>query len=250
MSIDYEVSEQIATIRFNRPAKLNALTLDMYEQLGAAFNQAQHDSDVRVILLTGAGEKAFCVGADLTESIPALAEGRFTISQWDDAHVKQPGFYKPIVAAVNGLCMGGGFEIMLAADIRVAADTAVFAFPEVSLGFTPAGGTLVRLARQIPYVYAMELMLTAERFSASRLQEMGLLNRVVPLCELEAEALRYAQVIAQKGQVAVSVVKEAVLNLGHLPFDEAFAKEAVLGQRAFTCDEAKRGLQQFLQRKQ
>ncbi|SHH09875.1 enoyl-CoA hydratase/isomerase family protein [Pollutimonas bauzanensis] len=248
MSISYEVRKQIAHICFDRPEKLNALTLDMYEQLARAFVRANDDDGVRVVLLTGAGDRAFCVGADLTESIPALAEGRFDISEWDGAHIKQPGFYKPVVAAINGLCMGGGFEIMLAADIRVAADSAIFALPEASLGFTPAGGTLVRLTRQIPYAYAMELMMTAERFPASRLAEMGLLNRVVPAAELAQVALAYAEGIAQKGRVAISVIKEAALTLGHLSFQEAFAREAKLGQRAFTSDEARAGLQRFLAR--
>jgi len=248
MGICYEVRNQIAHIRFNRPEKLNALTLEMYDQLAQAFVCANDDNDVRAILLSGAGSRAFCVGADLTESIPALAEGRFDISEWDGAHIKQPGFYKPVVAAINGLCMGGGFEIMLAADIRVAADNAVFALPEASLGFTPAGGTLVRLTRQIPYVFAMELMMTAERFSASRLAEMGLLNRVVPASELEQTALSYAESIARKGKVAISVIKEAALTLGHLPFEQAFSREAQLGQRAFTSDEAKAGLRRFASR--
>lgn len=248
MSIAYAVDAGIATIRIDRPDKLNALTLAMYEELGAAFDRANADDAVRVILLGGSGERAFCVGADLTESIPALAEGRFEISEWDRAHVKQPGFYKPIVAAINGLCMGGGFEIMLAADIRVAADDAQFSFPEASLGFVPAGGTLVRLARQIPYAYAMELMLTAGRFPAARLAEMGLLNRVVPRAELQEAALSYAHAIARNGAVAVSVIKEAVLTLGHLPFDEAFRRESRLGQRAFTCDEAREGLRRFVTR--
>ncbi len=249
MGITYETEGGIARVRFDRPEKLNALTLSMYEELANAFRRANEDSDVRAILLSGNGDRAFCVGADLTESIPALAEGRFDISEWDGAHVKQAGFYKPIVAAVNGLCMGGGFEIMLAADIRVASDTAVFALPEVSLGITPAGGTLVRLVRQIPFVFAMELMLTAAQFPARRLLEMGLLNRVVPPDELEAVALAYARGIAQKGVVAVSVIKEAVLTLGHLSFEEAFRREAQLGQRAFTCDEAKERLRQFLARR-
>ncbi|ALM82368.1 enoyl-CoA hydratase/isomerase family protein [Bordetella sp. N] len=248
MSITYEVREAIAHIRFNRPEKLNALTLAMYQDLGAAFERAQVDDDVRVILLGGAGDRAFCVGADLGESIPALAEGRFDISEWDGAHLKQNGYYKPVVAAINGLCMGGGFEIMLATDIRIASSTAVFALPEAALGFTPAGGTLVRLVRQIPYAYAMELMLTAERFPAARLAEMGLLNRVVEPDQLEAVALEYARGIAQKGQVAVAVIKEAALTLTHLPLDQAFKQEAVLGQRAFTCDEAKAGLQRFMAR--
>jgi enoyl-CoA hydratase/dehydration protein DpgD len=246
--ITYEVQDHIAHIRFDRPEKLNALTLAMYDALGEAFARADADPDVRVILLGGNGDRAFCVGADLQESIPALAEGRFDISEWDGAHLKQAGFHTPVVAAIGGVCMGGGFEIMLATDIRIAADTAVFALPEASLGFTPAGGTLVRLVRQVPYAFAMELMLTAERFPASRLAEMGLLNRVVPADQVEDVALRYAQSIAQKGQVAVSVIKEAALTLAHLPLDEAFRREAVLGQRAFTSDEAKDGLRRFLSR--
>ncbi len=249
MAISYAVDDDgIAHVRFDRPEKLNALTLAMYEQLAEAFVRANDDPQVRVVVLGGNGERAFCVGADLSESIPALAEGRFDISEWDGAHLKQAGFYKPVVAAINGLCMGGGFEIMLAADIRIASETSVFALPEASLGFTPAGGTLVRLVRQIPYALAMELMLTAERFTARRLAEMGLLNRVVPADELEAVALSFARGIARKGRVAVSVIKEAALTLAHMPFDEAFRREAVLGQRAFTSDEARDGLRRFLSR--
>ena len=248
MGIAYAVDDGIATVRIDRPDKLNALTLAMYDELGAAFDRANADPAVRVVVLTGSGERAFCVGADLDESIPALAEGRFEISQWDHAHLKQSGFHKPIVAAINGLCLGGGFEIMLAADIRVAADDAQFALPEAGLGFVPAGGTLVRLARQIPQAYAMELMLTAGRFSAARLAEMGLLNRVVPRAALHDAALAYARAIAGNGAVAVAVIKEAVLTLGHLPYDEAFRRESRLGQRAFTCDEAREGLRRFAAR--
>lgn len=248
MGIAYRVDEGIAHVRFDRPEKLNALTLAMYDALGQAFARAHEDPEVRVVLLGGNGERAFCVGADLEESIPALAEGCFDISHWDGAHLKQPGFHKPVVAAINGLCMGGGFEIMLAADIRVASETAVFALPEASLGFTPAGGTLVRLVRQIPYALAMELMLCSQRFPARRLAEMGLLNRVVPPDQLEAVALAYARRIAGQGRVAVSVIKEAALTLAHLPYGEAFQAEARLGQRAFTSEEAREGLRRFLSR--
>ncbi len=249
MSILYRVDAGIAHISFNRPEKLNAMTLAMYDDLGAAFVRAQADEEVRVILLTGAGDRAFCAGADLTESIPALADGSHDISEWDGAHIKQDGFYKPVVAAVNGLCMGAGFEIMLAADIRVASDTAEFALPEASMGFVPAGGTLVRLTRQIPFAYAMEIMLTSGRFKAARLAEMGLLNRVVPTALLQETALAYAHSIAAKGRVAVEVIKRAALTLGHLPFGEAFKQEAVLGQTAFTSPEAKEGLRRFIDRK-
>ena len=249
MSILYRVDAGVAHVSFNRPEKLNAMTLAMYEELGRAFERAQTDVDVRVILLTGSGDKAFCVGADLTESIPALAEGRFDISEWDRAHIKQDGFYKPVVAAINGLCMGAGFEIMLAADIRVASDTAEFALPEASMGFVPAGGTLVRLTRQIAFAHAMEIMLTGQRFKAARLAEMGLINRVVPPAQLQEAALSYAHAIASKGRVAVEVIKRAALTLGHLPLGEAFEQEAVLGQTAFTSPEAKEGLRRFIDRK-
>jgi enoyl-CoA hydratase/carnithine racemase len=135
------------------PDKLNSLTLAMYEDLGAAFAEVRDDDSVGVAILTGDGDRAFCVGADLTESIPALAEGRFDISEWDPAHQKHTSLFKPMIAAVNGLCLGGGFEIMLSTDIRIAADTAVFGLPERGVGVVPAGGTLTRLTRQIPYVW-------------------------------------------------------------------------------------------------
>lgn len=249
MAILYAVEAGVAHVTIDRPGKLNALTLDMYQALGGAFRRAQADPDVRVVVLTGSGERAFCVGADLAESIPALAENRFDISEWDGAHIKQDGFYKPVVAAINGLCMGGGFEIMLAADIRVAADHAEFALPEAALGIVPAGGTLVRLTRQIAFAHAMELMLTGERFRAARLAEMGLLNRVVPGADLEDAAMSYARSIAGKGQVAVEVIKRAALTLGHLPYAEAFRQEAALGQFAFTSPEAREGLRNFIHRK-
>ena len=249
MSISYIVREGVACIRFSRPEKLNALTLQMYEELGQAFNNANEDETVRTVLLTGEGDRAFCVGADLLESIPALAEGRFDISEWDAAHLKMTGFYKPVITAINGMCMGGGFEIMLASDIRIASSDAVFSLPEISLGIVPAGGTLVRLVRQIPYAYAMELMLSAERFSAARLAEMGVINKVVPAGELADVAWRYASALAKRSPVATAVIKEAALALYDLPYSKAFKKEAELGQRAFTSDQAQQGLNRFKQSK-
>jgi enoyl-CoA hydratase/carnithine racemase len=249
MSIQYEVLAGIAHVKINRPEKLNAMTLAMYRELGAAFVAARDDPLVKVILISGSGPRAFCVGADLTESIPALADGRFDISEWDDAHMKGEGFYKPVVASINGLCLGGGFEIILAADIRIAADDAEFGFPEAAMGFVPAAGTLVRLVRQIPYVFAMELMMTSNRFKADRLLRIGVLNRVVPREELDQVALAYAEQIARMGTVAIRTIKEAAQTLTHLPLTQAFTEEARLGQLTFRSDEAKEGLARFIQRK-
>lgn len=248
MTIDYHKDDAIATIRLNRPEKLNALTLAMYEDLGRAFAEAGRDEGVHVVVLTGAGARAFCVGADLTESIPALAEGRFDISQWDPAHLKVEGFYKPVISAIRGLCLGGGFEIMLATDIRIAARDAQFQLPEAGHGFVPAGGTLVRLVRQIGYAHAMEIMLTAERFSAADMQARGVVNRLVEADEVEPAAFELAGRIAKLSANAVQTIKEAALTLQHLPLKDAFHREAALGQRTFTSDDARRGLATFANR--
>ena len=245
MGIAYDVSDGIAMVRLDRPRKLNALTLAMYRELGDAFIAARDDTRVRVVILTGSGERAFCVGADLGESISALMENRFDISQWDDAHLKNLRLYKPILCAINGLCLGGGFEIMLGTDIRIASETAKFALPEPSLGIVPAGGTLVRLARQIPYAHAMELLLTANGFSAHDLRAMGLINHVVPPSELMPQTLTIAERIKALSPSALAVIKESVNRLIDLPEAEAFAEEARLGQRAFTSEDARRGLAAF-----
>ncbi|WP_192364863.1 enoyl-CoA hydratase/isomerase family protein [Mesorhizobium mediterraneum] len=248
MTIDLQRSGHVATIRISRPEKLNALSLAMYEDLGRAFTEVRDDDDVRAVVLAGAGERAFCVGADLTESIPALASDRFDISAWDPAHLKGARFYKPIVCAVRGLCIGGGFEIMLATDIRIASTDAVFQLPEPAHGFVPAGGTLVRLVRQIGYAHAMEILLLARKFSAGEMAARGVVNQVVEPERVESVAAEIAERMAGLSPTAVQTIKEAVLTLQDLPLEEAFAQEARLGQRTFTSDDAKRGLQAFAKR--
>jgi enoyl-CoA hydratase/carnithine racemase len=245
MAIHLEVGEGVALVRIDRPDKLNAFTLAMFEELGRVFLRCRDDVAVRVVVVTGTGERAFSAGADLTESIPALADGRFDISRWDDAFLKRGDFFKPVVSAVNGLCLGGGFELVLATDLRVAADDAVFAFPEPTMGFVPAAGTLARLVRQVPYAQAMELMLTANRFSAQRLHAMGLLNAVVPRAQLMATAMDYACRLASMPPLAIRTIKQAALTLPDLPLVDAFAAEARLSQRAFGSAETKAKLREF-----
>lgn len=245
MGIDVVREGAVAVVRFVRPEKLNALTLAMYDDLGRAFAEIGADDRVNAVVLAGAGDRAFCVGADMTESIPALSSGQFDISHWDPAHLKTGGFYKPIVSAVRGLCMGGGFEIILATDLRIAAEDAVFQFPEVNHGFVPAGGTLVRLTRQIAYAHAMELMLSGRPFSAAEMLARGVLNQVVSSNEVEPTAMALAERIAAKSPIAVQTIKEAALTLYDLPTEAAFAREAVLGQRTFTSAQARSGLGRF-----
>ncbi len=248
MAIELHRSGHVATIRIARPAKLNSLSLAMYEDLGRAFAEARDDDGIRTVVLTGAGERAFCVGADLTESIPALASDRFDISAWDPAHLKGMKFYKPIVCAVRGLCIGGGFEIMLATDIRIASTDAEFQLPEPSHGFVPAGGTLVRLVRQIGYAHAMEILLSGRRFSAAEMAAKGVVNQVVAQDKVEPLAQETAARIAALSPTAIQTIKEAVLTLQDLPLEQAFAEEARLGQRTFTSEDARRGLIAFAER--
>ncbi|WFP65600.1 MULTISPECIES: enoyl-CoA hydratase/isomerase family protein [unclassified Mesorhizobium] len=245
MAIDFNVDGPVATIRINRPEKLNALSLAMYEDLGRAFDEVRDDDRIRVAVLAGAGDRAFCVGADLKESIPALASDSFDISAWDPAHIKTSGFYKPVVGAIRGLCIGGGFELMLATDIRIVAEDAVFQLPEPAHGFVPAGGTLVRLVRQIGYAHAMEILLTGRRFTAAEMLAWGVANQAVASSEVERVARDIAERIASFSPTAIQTIKEAVLTLQHLPLGDAFQQEARLGQRTFTSDDAKRGLDAF-----
>jgi enoyl-CoA hydratase/carnithine racemase len=239
----------LAVITIDRPEKLNALTLAMYEQLGEAFAEVRDDPRIGAAILTGAGERAFCVGADLGESIPALTDGRFDISEWDAAHQKNSALDKPIVAAVNGLCLGGGFEILLSTDIRLAADDAQFALPETGVGVVPAGGTLVRLIRQIPYAWAMDLMLRGAMIDAATALRYGILNQVVPAAELQSAAVSVAEDLLTRSRTAVATVKSAVRALADLPEAEAFALEARLGQAAFTSADAREGLAAFAERR-
>lgn len=247
--VDLERSGGVAVITLNRPAKLNALTLPMYDALASAFDEVRGDDAVGVAILTGAGDRAFCVGADLEESIPALAKGCFDISHWDGAHQKHTRLFKPVIAAVNGLCLGGGFEIMLSTDLRVAADSARFGLPETGVGLVPAGGTLTRLARQIPYAAAMELLLLGDQVDATTALRLGLVNSLVPASSLMDESLRLADRLLARSGTALEIVKRSVLQLGDMPQEAAFHAEALFGQQAFTSADAREGLAAFAERR-
>ncbi|MGO2859520.1 MAG: enoyl-CoA hydratase/isomerase family protein [Brevibacterium sp.] len=243
--ITLERNDGVGTITIDRPEKLNALTLAMYDELSGAFDEVRDDPAIGVAILTGAGDRAFCVGADLNESIPALAEERFDISEWDGAHQKHSRLFKPVIAAVNGLCLGGGFEIMLSTDLRIAADTARFGLPEPGVGVVPAGGTLTRLTRQIPYPWAMELLLTGDPIDAETAARRGIINRVVPAGDLLAEANTLARRLMERSGTSLSVIKSSTAQLAEMPLSAAFHAEALYGQRAFASPDAREGLSAF-----
>ncbi|MFJ7729902.1 enoyl-CoA hydratase/isomerase family protein [Neobacillus sp. NPDC097160] len=244
----YEKTENRAVITLNRPKVYNALTPDGWNLLGDLFQEAERDTDIRVVIITGAGEKAFCSGADLQKTIPSLLgeqRNEELETKINHAMMKFKPISKPIIAAVNGHCLAGGTELLQATDIRIAAEHATFGLPETKWSIMAAGGSLVRLARQIPYCRAMEILLTGRQLSAEEAEKMGLINKVVSKAELMAEVDRYAELILQNGPIAVQSTKAAVIGLQNLPLEEAYKVEWDYAQKAFKSKDAKEGIKAF-----
>jgi len=199
----------VLLVTLNRPAVRNAVNLAVTLGLGDALEEAEHDQGIWAVVLTGAGDKAFCAGADLK----AVARGESVVPEepvraaWGFAGYVTHHISKPTIAAVNGFALGGGTEISLASDLVVAADTASFGLPEVKRGIYAGAGGLIRLPAQIPKKIAMEMILTGEPISAQRALELGLVNRVVPQLEVVAAALELAGKITANAPLAVQASK-------------------------------------------
>lgn len=214
----------IATI--NRPESRNAVNAAVHVGLGEALERAETDPEIRVVVLTGAGDQAFCAGADLK----ALSRGERLEPEdkaqraWGFAGVVRHPISKPMIAAVNGFALGGGTEIALSCDLVVAADHAQFGLPEVKRGIFAAAGGAFRLAQQLPRKVAMEYILTGEPFSAQRAMELGLVNRVVPLADLLRTALDLAERIAVNAPLSVQGSKKIALGIadGRIDSEDAF----------------------------
>jgi enoyl-CoA hydratase len=245
MGVVVTVEDGIAEIVLDRPEKLNTMTPDMYRELGEAFIRVREDPAICVALLRGAGTRAFCAGGDLRESLPRLVDGEYDISEWDAAHLKNIELFKPVVAAVDGWCLGAGLEILLGTDIRIAARTAVFGLPEAGVGLVPAGGTLVRLTRQIPYAHAMDLLLSSRRIDAAEAYSMGLVSAVVEPEVLLEVAREKAVALSRQSQQSLRVIKESVARLGDMPLSVALHAEAAYGEKAFLAADAAEGLHAF-----
>src|SRR4051794_23274499 len=196
----------VALITIDNQPKLNAMTRAMLAELGRLWDELERD-DSRCIVVTGAGERAFCVGADVSGDLSAGPEMAKMVSH---ALLKTDAYRKPIIAAVNGDCIGGGVELMLSTDIRASAPKARFGLTEVKWSIYPFGGSTIKLIQQIGYVHAMDLLLTARLIDAEQAAQLGLINRVVPQAELMAWALATAETIAANSPAAVQAVKRQV----------------------------------------
>jgi len=256
----YEKKDGIALLTMNRPEVRNSLNGEMLCRMADAWQDIQDDPGVRAAILTGAGDQAFCAGADLDRLI-GMMQGRrppeteFDKRIVDDYSIIYKGLLrnfevtKPIIAAVRGYCVAGGTEILQTTDIRVAAEDSRFAIAEVKWSLFPMGGSTVRLARQIPFCNAMEILLTGEQFSAQEAWRIGLINKVVPAAQVMSEARRYADIICENGPLAVQAVKRSVLaGLGR-PTAEALQIEQEIGIPVSMSEDAREGPKAFKEKR-
>lgn len=250
----------IAIVTFNRPEKRNALSPEMMVRLAEFWREVAIDDAIRVIVVTGAGDKAFSSGGDLSSLIPLMMRTRPPVGEWEErfaADLKQfnegmlrhANFFKPIIAAINGSAYAGGAEFISATDLRVMSSEATLGITEVRLGLIASGGSASRLARQISWCNAMELLLLGESISAHRALEMGLVNRVVPPDEVMPTALELARRVALGAPVALEKMKEVIVRGNGRPFEEAFAIEVKCTKENSAMDDAKEGARAFLEKR-
>lgn len=245
-TILFEKRDHVAIVTINRPEAMNALTKEMLLGIDRAFASIEKDPDLWVSILTAAGDRAFCCGMDLKDAIPAMTAGDSL--GYDDPTKRQfTDVFKPIIAAVNGLCIAGGLETLLHTDLRIAAENARFGLGEVRWGLVPAGGSHVRLPQQVPYAVAMQLLLTGETIDARRAYEAGLVNEVVPSQDLLPRALYWAEKICRNGPLAVRTAKEiAVRALG---LERGFVLEKALAAKVFASEDAREGPRAFAEKR-
>jgi len=237
----------VLVLTLNRPEARNALSPELIGGLSDALKAAAHDDGVRAVIITGAGDKAFCAGMDLRAFSEARESGAgvgsFDALTW----FHKGGFAKPVVAAVNGPAVAGGCELALAADLVVAADHAKFGLSEVKRGLFPAGGGTTLSAR-IPLAIAMEMGLTGDAMDAARAQAVGLINRVVPLDQLMATAIDLATQIANNGPLAVQVTKRLLRESALVDPQRGWASPDDIAL-VFTSEDAAEGAKAFVERR-
>lgn len=249
----YEVRDGVAHITLNRPDRMNTLGGTMKQDLAAAFfEHARADENVRCVLLGGAGDRAFCAGADIKERAARVAGMHDYFVQQQRTHELFSGiesFEKPVVAALNGVALGGGLELALCCDIRLAADHARVGLPEVKLGVIPAAGGTQRLARLVGVGVAKELIFTSALLDAEEALRLGIVNRVVPAAGLAAHAAELAQRIAAQPPLAVRFAKQAVnlgadVDMGHALQYERFAAAMIINS-----DDRAEGMRAFVEKR-
>ena len=241
-----ERAGRVAILTIHRPDKLNALSEQVRVELLEELAQVEADADVGVVVITGSGEKSFIAGADIAEFA-----GRTPFDQrWAMRSPRifdvMASFPKPVIAMINGFCLGGGCELAMSCDLRIASDRARFGQPEINLGLIPGGGGTQRLPRLVGSGQAMRLILTGDMIPAAEAKEIGLVDQVVPHDELRAKTLELAQKIAAKSPLTLTVAKEAVRASERLAIEEGILYERDLFCLCFSSADKEEGVAAFL----
>jgi enoyl-CoA hydratase len=247
MAVDVETRGFVRLVTLNRPERRNALDRDMYRGIGEAFTSAEHDDAVRVVVLTGAGDEAFCAGMDLKAFV--AGESSF-VEHRGFAGIVQGPPRKPIIAAIEGFAVAGGFEIALACDLIVAARGARLGIPGVKRSLVAAGGALLRLPSRIPYHLAMELALTGDPIDAERAAELGLVNRLADPGQALETALELAEAIAQNGPLALAATKKILVESADWSDAEFWEKQGEIAGPVFASEDAREGATAFAEKRE
>lgn len=242
-AIEYRKEGKIAIFTLNRPDALNAQNAQLHRELNDAFLDFRDDSDLWVGIINGQG-RAFSAGADIKEFVPGPTEGRAGFRR-----IRAEQIWKPFIAAIHGYCLGGGLQLAMECDLRIAADDAHFGYPEVLIGYFPGSECTLRLPRYIPRSYVMELMLTGKQIDAHEAYRMGLLNLVVPQDKLMQAALDWAETICQAGPLGVRAAKEMIIRGYDMTWNDGMALEAELAGRVRNSEDFKEGARAFAEKR-
>lgn len=248
-TIEYEVENKIAIFTIRRPDKLNILTREMMKQLTDYLYQFRSDDEAWVGIITGWGDKAFCAGVDINDFLPMIRETSDRKFERPTAILRGMDLWKPLIAACNGLTIGGGLELALACDIIVASENAVFGLPEVRIGICPGGGGTVRLSRRVPWSIAAQMLFTGKPISAQEAYRVGLVNKVVPPDKLLEEAKIQAQQICEAAPLAVRYAKELLVRTQDLTLEEALRLEDDIQSYILRTEDCKEGFSAFLEKR-
>lgn len=248
-TITVEKEGKVVILTINRPDKLNALSSKVHVEGVAALDELRQDDGVRVVVITGSGEKSFIAGADISEFEGKTPVTQRAIFQERTLFNTIDSFPKPVIAMVNGFCLGGGNELALACDLRICSETARFSQPEINLGIIPGGGGTQRLTRLVGEGRSMEMILTGDMIDAEAAYRFGLVNHVYPAEELRAKTMELAAKIAEKAPIALQLAKEAVKFASRSNLDEGLRREVDLFAICFSTEDKKEGVSAFLEKR-